>query len=90
MRRLIWITVMAGCALLAACDKNTPLMEKVIADDPAAVSKLIKEGADVNAKNNYGWTALSHAARSGNAELVKLLLEHGADVNTRGILESGR
>jgi ankyrin repeat protein len=73
----------AACTLVAACDKNTPLMDKVVAGDKAAVSALIAKGADVNARNNYGWTALSHAARAGNAELVKLLLAHGADVNAR-------
>lgn len=87
MQRLVRIAFIAGCALLAACDKNTPLMEKVIADDTAAASALIAQGADVNARNNYGWTALSHAARSKNAELVRLLLEHGADANARD--ESG-
>ena len=83
MRRIAWMILVAACALVAACDKNTPLMDKVVAGDAAAVSALIAKGADVNARNNYGWTALSHAARAGNAELVKLLLAHGADVNAR-------
>ena len=83
MRRLAWMILVAACFILAACDKNSPLMDKVIAGDKAAVSELIAKGADVNARNSYGWTALSHAARAGNAELVKLLLAHGADVNSR-------
>jgi ankyrin repeat protein len=83
MRRIAWIFLVAACVLVAACDKNTPLMDKVVAGDKAGVSALIAKGADVNARNNYGWTALSHAARAGNAELVKLLLAHGADVNAR-------
>jgi hypothetical protein len=83
MRRIAWMILAATCALVAACDKNTPLMDKVVAGDAAAVSALIAKGADVNASNNYGWTALSHAARAGNVELVKLLLAHGADVNAR-------
>ena len=83
MRRVAWLIMAVGCALVAACDKNTPLMDKVVADDAAGVSALIAKGVDVNARNNYGWTALSHAARAGNAELVELLLAHGADVNAR-------
>ena len=82
MRRYTWIILVMACALLTACDNNTPLMKKVLKGDTAAVSALIAKGADVNARNSYGWTALSHAARIGNAELVKLLLVHGADVNT--------
>lgn len=83
MRRLAWMVLVAGCAMAAACDKNTPLMDKVVAGDATAVSALIAKGADVNARNSYGWTALSHAARAGNTELVKLLLAHGADANAR-------
>ena len=83
MRCIAWVVLVSTCVLVAACDKNTPLMDKVVAGDTAAVEALIAKGTDVNAKNNYGWTALSHAARAGNAELVKLLLVHGADVNTR-------
>jgi len=83
MRHRAWLVLVMGCMLMAGCDKNTPLMDKVVAGDSAAVSALIAKGADVNARNNYGWTALSHAARAGNAELVKLLLAHGADINAR-------
>ncbi len=39
--------------------------------------------ADVNARNEFGWTALMMAAGSGTAESVKALLDAGADVNAR-------
>ncbi len=45
---------------------------------------LIEAGADVNAKDKYGWTPLHRAARHGHIEVVKLLLEAGADVNAKG------
>ncbi|MBF8270647.1 MAG: hypothetical protein HW386_2356, partial [Gammaproteobacteria bacterium] len=38
-------------------------------------------GADVNAKQQGGWTALQAAAKHGSMELVELLLQHGADPN---------
>jgi ankyrin repeat protein len=37
----------------------------------------------VNAKDEYGRTALMFASYLGHKEVVKLLLEAGADVNTR-------
>jgi len=40
--------------------------------------------ADVNAKAEYGDTALNKAASEGHLEVVKLLIERGADVNNKG------
>ena len=62
----IWnkgLCVAALSVLLMACDNNTPLMEKVIEEDAAAVELMLAQGNDIEARNNYGWTALMHAAR---------------------------
>ena len=40
-------------------------------------------GADVNIKAEEGITALMEASSGGNAEVVKLLLDKGADVNIK-------
>ncbi len=40
---------------------------------------LLDAGADVNAQGEGGFTALHSAAQNGDAELVRLLLERGAD-----------
>jgi hypothetical protein len=45
---------------------------------------LIKNGAEVNARDKDGWTPLRVAAYNGRAEVVKLLLEGGADPTVRG------
>ena len=39
---------------------------------------LLDNGADVNAKNNSGSTALHWPAFQGNDEIVRLLIERGA------------
>jgi ankyrin repeat protein len=45
----------------------------------AALQQLIADGGlDINGKDDYGWTALSLAARSGHTECVRCLLENGA------------
>lgn len=46
-----------------------------------AAGYLIDQGADVNAKNNDGNTALILASQLNKKELVELLLAKGADVN---------
>lgn len=50
------------------------------------VKKLIKKGADVNAKGTKGWTPLMFAARGGNMETVKFLISSKADVNAKNEL----
>ena len=45
---------------------------------PKIIQKLIDEGADVHAFNDY---ALRFAAYYGHLEIVKILLENGADVH---------
>jgi len=43
------------------------------------LNTLIDLGADVNAAQGKGWTALMGAAQTGNYGLVKTLLDKGAD-----------
>ena len=42
---------------------------------------LIQAGADVNAREDCGYTPLHCACASGDSAMVKLLIENGADVN---------
>jgi len=44
---------------------------------------LIERGADVNARQQEGFTPLHEAAGSGKIEFARLFLDHGADLNAR-------
>ena len=44
---------------------------------------LFREGADVNAQNNYGVTALLTMIRSRHIKMEKLLLKNGTDVTAK-------
>ncbi len=46
----------------------------------AGVFNAPLEGADVNVKSHYGLTALGCAVWNGHIELIKLLIDKGADV----------
>jgi outer membrane protein assembly factor BamB len=66
---------------LAAADLKEDFLAAARKGDAAAVKTLLGKGVDVNAKGPYGTTALALAADHGHLEVVKLLLEHKADVN---------
>jgi ankyrin repeat protein len=51
--------------------------------DTAAVKQLLKDGADVNASQGDGMTALHWAALNGDAELAQMLLYAGANVGAK-------
>ena len=44
---------------------------------------LIERGADVNAYDRNGTTALMEAAEHGHADIVRTLIENGADMNAQ-------
>ncbi len=57
----------------------TSLFAAVNAKKAEAVDTLIRNGADVNAKDNLGDTPLILAAEKGCMDIVKILLDNGAD-----------
>ena len=63
---------------------NRPvLLAYVWRDDKARVEKLLARGANVNAQDADGDTALHGAAQSGNVEIARILLDKGANLNAK-------
>ncbi|MBS1807257.1 MAG: ankyrin repeat domain-containing protein [Acidobacteria bacterium] len=67
--------------LLHAQDLNEEILAAARKSDVAKIKELLAKGADVNAKSPYGATPLFFACDRGSVEVVKLLLENGADAN---------
>jgi ankyrin repeat protein len=51
------------------------------AGDAELARKLLDAGADINALDEHGQTALMNAAHKGHLEVVRLLVERGAQLN---------
>ena len=62
-------------------DGSTPLHWAAYRDDLAKVDQLIRSGANVNAANDIGATALWAASLNGSASIVERLLAAGANPN---------
>lgn len=83
-RQIVLLALVLLCPLVAgAQDLNEEFFAAARKGDAAAVKAYLDKGVDVNAKTRYGATALSYACDKGHVEVVKLLIERGADLNVR-------
>jgi len=86
MKHLLLTTIAA--VVLAETAFADPIHEAAIHGDLAGVQAELDKGADVNAKDEGGWTALFHAYF--HAGLIELLIENGANPNVAFIDFLGR
>ncbi|KAL0253214.1 hypothetical protein SLS55_010186 [Diplodia seriata] len=65
-----------------------PLQAASLERNYMEVQELLQNGADVNGRAGYYGTALHVASDHGFENIVQLLLDHGADVNSEGYFPS--
>jgi ankyrin repeat protein len=65
---------------------NTPLKIATVRGDIDAVRVLLDAGAEVDAVVEEGCTVLWYASAFNHPEIVRILLDHGASLETRNIL----
>ena len=92
MRKMLALTIVACVpAVLGAPpqdahsklkDGTTALHYAAHEGDLELARRLIKEGADVNARNDYGSTPMQEAAERGDAALIDLLLKSKASAES--------
>lgn len=56
-----------------------PLHSAIAGGDEGIVADLLARGADVEARQDLGFTPLHNAAAEGNETIIRLLLDRGAD-----------
>ncbi|KAG7376382.1 hypothetical protein PHYPSEUDO_013650 [Phytophthora pseudosyringae] len=59
------------------------LRDAALTGNATAVKALIEQGANVNAKDEFGGTTLALIARKGHLEMVQCLVKSSAGVNTK-------
>jgi len=62
---------------------QSPLMLSCIKGHSDVAKILLKQGADVNFRNDEGTTPIMAASKNGHTDTVKLLCRFGADVNAK-------
>ena len=80
MRLLILLTTALALSQAPPLTKAEQLQDASRKGDAAAVKALLDGGLDVNTKFRYDATALFYACDAGNVEVVKVLLDKGADL----------
>ena len=63
---------------------NRQLWEAASRGDGQAIGTALRQGAQVNARGQYGDSALNIAAEHGQADAVRILLTAGADIENLG------
>jgi ankyrin repeat protein len=65
------------------CNNNRTVLLKAVGCDRnrELVRWLVAQGADVNAQNGWGSTALHEAGRHNNIKVAQLLINNGADIH---------
>lgn len=61
-------------------EKNNTIYQAILHDNIPFLKLLLESGYNVNQKNQYGATWLHFATAYGNDEIIKLLIDRGADI----------
>lgn len=83
---MLWLGATAARSAMQRASAGPPSLWRACATGEAGqVRQFLEKGADLNAQDPaLGMTPLSHAALHGRVEIVRLLLDGGADAQGRG------
>ena len=82
------ITIVA--LVLVGCGPYIEIWTAVKEGNAQAVKQHNSYGTDLNSRNLKSWTPLHYASSMEHSEIVDILLENGADVNTSIIIGTNK
>jgi ankyrin repeat protein len=82
-----WILLILSSPVILAAD-SSELLIAIRSGDHAQVNKLLRAGADANAKDSDGTSALMHAVIESDVKMVQALLDSGANINAKNSADS--
>ena len=85
---MLRVTRLLGVDIRKPCAHGPLIVSAAWGGQREIIRYLLSEGADIEAKDKYGGTALSRAAQMGHTETVRILLDAGANPNVHD-LEGG-
>lgn len=69
-------------------NKITPLGLSILKNDETIFNQLLNAGADIHILNESKFQAIHLASHTGNTNILKKLIEKGADINAKDIREN--
>ena len=67
---------------------NTPLLVAAISGGEEAIAVLLAKKANPNVANTHKWTPVHYAAVANNAQMLKLLHQHGGELQSTTLKEN--
>ena len=85
IKQMLCVMCLFGSTCTAIADElrqlNFRLFDEARAGNTTVVKQLLNQGAQVDARNRFGNTALLLAVRAGHSDTAKTLLAAGADAS---------
>jgi ankyrin repeat protein len=87
-KKILLLAILAIFPVLSACEMSTKPqppspMSATVNDNDLQLTGFIKDGWDVNAKNEYGQTLLHVASMEGSIKVARLLIRKGANLEAK-------
>ena len=87
MKKIFLLVILFG--RVNSSELESAYDKRLFSDYIKQVQEAIKERANINVVDDYGYTPLMRAVLKNHVEIVKLLIDNGADLNIKNLKSAG-